>query len=159
MEDLERYLDDIVEPTIKDFEQNPTSVRHAFLACVATLHAVDYLAYPRKSAEVRKQFGRESSDFRLVDDVTQAFKHVVAGNRQKPRLIANDVISRPPALGDQVYWDLSRWDDHVGGVTLDRDRKIDLLEVVKHAAAFLREKTKAPMPDSALKPRDRRRSK
>jgi hypothetical protein len=31
MQDLIRYLKGIVEPTIKDFEQNPTSVRHAFL--------------------------------------------------------------------------------------------------------------------------------
>jgi hypothetical protein len=47
MEDLERYLKDIVEPTIKDFKDNPASVRHAFLACVATFHAIDYQTYPR----------------------------------------------------------------------------------------------------------------
>jgi hypothetical protein len=42
-QNAKRYLDDIVEPTITDFENNPTSVRHAFLACVATFHTVDYI--------------------------------------------------------------------------------------------------------------------
>jgi hypothetical protein len=45
MEDLESYLDAIAEPTIKDFEDNPTSVRHAFLACVEVFHGIDYSAY------------------------------------------------------------------------------------------------------------------
>ncbi len=45
MEDLERYLKTVVDPTIDDFKKNPASVRHAFLACVATFHAIDYLAY------------------------------------------------------------------------------------------------------------------
>jgi hypothetical protein len=44
VENLERYVDEIVAPTINDFEENPTSVRHAFLGCVATFHAIDYLA-------------------------------------------------------------------------------------------------------------------
>jgi hypothetical protein len=50
MEDLKSYLDAIAEPTIKDFENNPTSVRHAFLACVAVFHGIDYLAYPRRQS-------------------------------------------------------------------------------------------------------------
>jgi hypothetical protein len=56
MEDLERYLDEIAEP-IKDFEAHPTSVRHAFLACVVVFHGIDYLAYPRmRPSTLRQQF-------------------------------------------------------------------------------------------------------
>jgi hypothetical protein len=40
---------------------------------------------------------------------------------------------------DVATWDLSRWDDPIGGVTLDNDRNVDLLDVVKRAVAFLRE--------------------
>lgn len=138
MEDLERYLDDVVDPTISDFEQNPTSVRHAFLACVATYHGVDYLAHPRKGVGIRQRFRTESRDFALVDDVAHAFKHVVVGERSKPRLTAREVISRPPAHWGVAVWDLSRWDDEVGGVTLDRDRDVDLLDVVRRATVFLR---------------------
>src|SRR5689334_10244272 len=45
MEDLEHYLAAFVRPTIADFERNPTSLRHAFIACVVTFHSVDYLAH------------------------------------------------------------------------------------------------------------------
>ncbi len=40
--DIDRYFEQIVDPTIKDFEANPTSVRHAFLAAVAVFHTIDY---------------------------------------------------------------------------------------------------------------------
>jgi hypothetical protein len=141
VEDLERYLNEIVEPTIKDLEINRTSVRHTFLACVVVFHAVDYLAYPKRSRTLRLKFNQESRAFAVVDDMAHAFKHVVAGNPANPDLTAADVISRPPAaFWDVMAWDLSRWDDPVGGVTLDKDRNVDLYEVVVEAAAFLRRK-------------------
>ena len=146
MDDLERYLDEFVDPTISDFEQNPTSVRHAFLACVATFHAIDYLAYPRKGRTVRQQFQEASPDFARVDEVAHAFKHVAAGDRGNPKLKAHEVISRPPAFFGVAVFDLSRFDDTIGGVTLGRDRDIDLLEVVKRAAAFLRQQLEASPP-------------
>jgi hypothetical protein len=115
VEDLEQYLDQIVEPTITDFEQHPTSVRHAFLACVATFHAVDYLAYPRKSRTLRQKFANDSGDFRIVDDVAHAFKHVVVGDRMDPRLSANEIIHRPSAGVGEFTVGLSRVGDPDGG--------------------------------------------
>ena len=44
-DDLTRYLDEIVDPTIIDLENNRTSVRHTFLACVAVFHAIDRLSW------------------------------------------------------------------------------------------------------------------
>jgi hypothetical protein len=143
VEDLERYLDEIVEPTIKDLEANRTSVRHTFLACVVVFHAVDHLAYPKRSRALREQFNQESRAFAVVDDIAHAFKHVVAGNPGNPDLTASEVISRPAAFWGVMAWDLSRWDDPVGGVTLDKDRNVDLYEVVVEAATFLRRKLKA----------------
>jgi hypothetical protein len=35
MEDLERYVLDFANPAIEDFANNPGSVRHGFMACVA----------------------------------------------------------------------------------------------------------------------------
>jgi hypothetical protein len=140
MEDVVRYLEEFVDPTIKDFEQNPTSVRHAFIACVVTYHAVDYLAHPKKPQTLRRRFNKESKAFELVDDVAHAFKHVQAGNPSAPDLAVNDVISRPPAFWGVAVWDLSRWDDPAGGVTVDKNRTIDLLNTVRHAADFLRSK-------------------
>jgi hypothetical protein len=137
MEDLERYLNEIVEPTIKDFEADPTSVRRAFLACVVVFHGIDYLAYPRKRpSTLRQQFNRKSS----------AFATVVTGNRKKPKLKADEVISRPPAAWDKAEWNASHWDDPAGGVTIGSDRSVDLLEVVKAARDFLRAKTRRSVP-------------
>ena len=136
--DARSYIDEIVGPTIKDFEQNPTSRRHAFLACVAVFHTIDYIAYPKSSANQRKKFGSESTDFKLVDHVAHAFKHVQNG---KPQGTTNtDIISRPPAFWNQMMWDLSRWDDPTGGVTLNTDRDVDLLDAVKRASSFLHNK-------------------
>ena len=144
MEDLERYLNEIVEPTIKDLEANRTSVRHTFLACVVVFHAVDYLAFPKHSRTLREQFNRESRAFAIVDEIAHAFKHVVTGNRANPDLAASEVISRPPSYWGVATWDLSRWDDPVGGVTLDKDREVDVYDTVAEATAFLRGKLYAP---------------
>jgi hypothetical protein len=141
VEDFDRYLDEIVVPTIQDFAEHPTSVRHAFLACVATCHSVDYLAYPEDPRTLRQKFSHQSPEFAIVDDVAHAFKHVIVGRRDEPRLKAKEVISRPPGILDVSFvLDLSRLDDPVGGVTFDSNREIDLLDAVKGAAEFLRSK-------------------
>jgi hypothetical protein len=64
----ERYFKQIVEPTIADFEANPTSVRHAFLAALAVFHSIDYLA-PGRSAGLRTAFRKQSADFAIVDRI------------------------------------------------------------------------------------------
>jgi hypothetical protein len=142
MADLVCYLDEVVEPTVRDLQANPTSVRHAFLACVVVFHAVDYRAYPKKARVTREKYGQASPDFALVDQVAHAFKHVVTRRRSTRRNV-KDVISRPPAYFGAAVWGLSRWDDRIGGVTLDSDRSVDLLDVVKRAVAFLRQQTSA----------------
>ncbi len=137
MEDFERYLNEIVDPTIKDLEDNPTSVRHAFLACVVTFHAIDYLAHPRSSRGLRQEYRRRSKDFETVDQVAHAFKHVVTGGNGKKHLRAADVIRRPPARIGEMVIGLSKLGDSCGGVTIKKDINCDLLAVVKRAQQFL----------------------
>ncbi len=98
MEDFVGYLDQIVEPTVAEFEAHPTSTRHAFLACVATCHADDYLAYPEGPRTIRQKFAAQSRDFNIVDDIGHAFKHVVVGNRIAPRLKAAVSSTSPRSL-------------------------------------------------------------
>jgi hypothetical protein len=123
-----------------DLEENRTSVRHMFLACVAVFHAVDHLAHPDHARTLRQQFNEQSRAFAIVDDVAHAFKHVKSGNPANPDLTYDGVISRPAAYWDIADFDLTQWDDPHGGVTLDKDRDVDLYEVVKEAVAFLRSK-------------------
>jgi hypothetical protein len=139
MDDMLGYLVEFVEPAIKDFEEHPISRRHAFQACVAAFHAVDYLAYPRRrSAALRQEFGRRSPDFRIVDQVAHSFKHVISGDRANPDLKMGDVIPRPPAFCGVMVVGLSRLGDTCGGVTLNGDHAVDLLGTVKRAVTFLR---------------------
>lgn len=53
MQDFERYLYQIVGPTVEDFRREQSSVRIGFLTCVAIDHAVDYLAFPSDPSQVR----------------------------------------------------------------------------------------------------------
>jgi hypothetical protein len=41
--DAKQFADEIVDPTIAEFERKPSSRRRAFLACAATFHLIDYL--------------------------------------------------------------------------------------------------------------------
>jgi hypothetical protein len=53
---------------------------------------------------------------------------------------AGQVIERPPAFWAQMVWDLSRWEDTTGGVTIAGEHQRDLLAAVKKAAEILRTK-------------------
>jgi hypothetical protein len=138
--EIGRYFELIVDPTIADFEAHPTSIRHAFLASVAVFHSIDYLF--ENSHAKRGELCRQSPDFANVDRIAHAFKHVETGNendRFRPPLTAEGVISRPPFYYNvSGAFGLSRWNDGVGGVTLDNDRVQDVLSIVKGAAAFIR---------------------
>jgi hypothetical protein len=138
MEDLDRYLEEIVNPTVQDFVEHPTSVRHAFLACAVTFHAVDYRAHPRAPQTLRQQWRSRSEAFRRVDEVAHAFKHVATHRQNQARLVARAIISRPPAVAGVMECGLSLIGDVTGAVTLQEDTTINLLEVVHDAVRFLR---------------------
>jgi len=149
MEDMLRYLDEIVEPTVRDFDEHPTSRRHAFLACVATFHAIDYLAYPSKrSSSLRQRFGKQSPEFRIIDQVAHAFKHVISGNRANPDLRMGDVIPRPPAFSGVMVAGLSFLGDRKGGVTIFGQHSVDLRWALRQAIVFLRSRAVVEGPSA-----------
>jgi hypothetical protein len=142
MEDMIAYIDDIVEPTIAEFEAEPTSVRRAFLACVVTFLVIDYLFYSNNSsAAKRNEFRKKSESFAIVDRVAHAFKHVITGNPLHPQnkpLSAKEIISRPPGFAGVAFAGLSCVGDLLGGVTLADQRGVDILTEMKNAVRFLR---------------------
>jgi hypothetical protein len=134
MEDLERYLDEFVAPTIADFQRLPASVRHGFVACVVLFHSVDYRVYPKSSTGVRQKWRRRSADFALVDKVAHAFKHVATPSPSHPQLLAENVRGRPPSIPGQMVPGLSLIGDPVGAVIVEGQ---NLLQVVQRAVQFL----------------------
>jgi hypothetical protein len=134
-----QYDTEIVQPTIADLESNPRSRRHAL--CVATFHMIDYVTHPASPAQRRGAYCLESPEFALIDRVAHAAKHVEHPlSPTRPPLAAGQVIERPPVFWGQMVWDLSRWDDMTGGVTIAGEHQLDLLAAVKKAAEFLRTK-------------------
>lgn len=155
MEDFERYLGEIIKPTVDDFRQQPSSVRLGFLACVAIDHSVDYLAFPRdltrwdgnehreKRRNLRKQFRDESMAFRLASEAANAFKHVKTTSERG--LEVAEVYERPPALAGEMMVGLSMVGDATGAVVIDDH---NLLRVVTEALRFLHSK----LPGGGIKP-------
>jgi hypothetical protein len=84
MEDVQHYLDEIVEPTVEEFRRNPFSARHAFLACVATYHAIDRATYPKSASNLRREWSKKSLEFTIVDMVAHHFKHVKSDIEKAP---------------------------------------------------------------------------
>lgn len=76
MINLSTYLELIVDPTYEEFKRDPTP-RRAFLMCVAIYHAIDRVAWQRKtSVATLRQEWRTKLEFQLVDIVAHHFKHV-----------------------------------------------------------------------------------
>jgi hypothetical protein len=146
MTDAQKHFDEFVIPTVRDFEKAPASRRHAFLACVAVFHAVDYLAAqpgsPKKQ-NLRNQLRTENADFVIVDRVAHAFKHMKSGhegsNQNKP-LHVQAVFFRPPSFLGVMVLGISYLGDTRGGVEIWNERGRDLVGVVKRAAEFIRTK-------------------
>lgn len=76
MDNLSEYLTLIVDPTFSEYERNPHSARHAFLACVAIFHSIDRVRFPKSSGNLRKQWREQSVDFLIVDMFAHRLKHV-----------------------------------------------------------------------------------
>jgi hypothetical protein len=148
---LRRYIETMVNPTIEDFEANPQSVRLAFLTCVVVFHCVDYVSRPRKPGNLRETFRRKSHAFAAADRIAHAFKHVTSDGQE--RLGAEEIISRPPlAYGVSGAYGLSRYGDGVGGVTLCREREMDILRVVKRVRDFVRDYSASSLGNGVRNP-------
>src|SRR5258708_32019503 len=85
---LTQYLELIVEPTFDEFRRNANSSRHAYLACVATYHAIDRVTYPEDPAELRKEW-RKSLPFLIVDMIAHHVKHAESSDEIGPTLDGN----------------------------------------------------------------------
>ena len=101
MRELKAYLDIIVDPTVRDFTHNPTSVRHCFLACLTVSHCVDRVAGAdiKKTHELRELWKRESNEFYLVQICANHLKHGEIKAIQEARKEAPDTLNLYHALG------------------------------------------------------------
>jgi hypothetical protein len=124
--DLAQYMELIVEPTFEEYKRNTTSVRHAYLACLVSYHAVDRAAY--EAGPLAEQWRLESQDFMLIEEVAQHFKHGRRRWVKKAKAENPDALLVTHLLG--LEGDLKGLETH------------SLFFLVRDAVAFLRQKAK-----------------
>jgi glyoxylase-like metal-dependent hydrolase (beta-lactamase superfamily II) len=96
VDDLAEYLADIMDSTIKDFEEHPTSKRRAFLACVTVFHAI--LADPRNEWTLADRYATDEMLDRLPERWS-AERYRIHSAPAKRLLADHDVVD----LGDRHF--------------------------------------------------------
>ena len=116
---------DILQPTIKDLAQNHTSKRHAFLACVATYHMIDYLLGKRRKAVLRGEYRLQSAAFAAIDRIANGRAEGQSGRARLPSR-----VGETPADSDAF----AKGEASLAG------EGTDILALVNKAADFLAKK-------------------
>ena len=132
---LKQYIECIVEPTFRDFEHEPGSMRHAYLACVAAYHAIDWAAYPKKPGTLRKEWRCQSFEFIIVDMITHKLKHVISDDEKAPTPQGHIPMTWL-VFGSEVY---NTRLFNAGGIDLH-----NLYFVIRDLIKFLRQQAGAP---------------
>jgi len=131
MNDLRSYVKLIVEPTLDDFEQNPRSIRHSYLAAACLFHCVDRAARMRgkKPAVIRQEWRRKSEAFARVDVMAHDFKHVQATHRMQ----LAPLVARAPSLLGSFAFNTTALNDSGQTIALAR-----LITIFEQALDFIR---------------------
>jgi len=130
-----QFMDEIVTPTLREFRDERRSRRRAYLACIAVFHLNDHL---KKAGEkrienaMRKECGIA---FDVVRGVCNGTKHLETDGSHPVAFRAGDDTERPPMIWGEAVWDVSRWDEGVGGREVAHEGdKHDLYDCVKAVA-------------------------
>ena len=101
------YYTNVVKPTVEEFLDKRADVRRAFLACMATLHTVDYVMQnrepdPKAADKLVDEFKRDSlqqsSAFEVVAAFALASKHCRLTRGERPTFILETYVVKPGAV-------------------------------------------------------------
>ncbi|MEJ2631512.1 MAG: hypothetical protein P8011_08820 [Acidihalobacter sp.] len=126
LETFNGYMTNIVEPTFMDYHVHPSSTRLAFLACVAVYHSID--RFERHPGNLRKEWGKKSLMFLMVDMIAHHFKHVQSNQERHKETPPNTIPLRYLVFND--------------GVTIPNSLAVDhhnLYFVIRDAITFVKE--------------------
>jgi hypothetical protein len=134
----EEYMREILGPTIKDLFQNRASKRHAFLACVATYHTIDYLCGKRRKAVLRGEYRAQSAAFAAVDRIA----HGRADAQPGPKRSALRVAETPDSAA--AFAEANAGINALGDARAAKppSEGADILAIVNEAADFLAKKAR-----------------
>lgn len=115
------YLNEIVVPTLQEFEHNRLSRRHAYLACIAIYHIKDHLkAAGEKDIEATMR-ASGSQAFDLVRSICNGSKHFSTDGSHEIQFRAGTDYGRPPAFAGVMVCGLSYFGDTKGGREVHHD--------------------------------------
>ena len=136
--DPEEYLSTMVRPTLREYAEDRSSVRRAFLACVVTFHTIDYIANGEKPAVLRSRVRKECPSFILIDRVAHAFKHASTGNLRDEvqPLKSKQVRSRSSAIFGQAVFGEAIFGDAHGGVIIPGAMHTELYDELQKVISY-----------------------
>jgi hypothetical protein len=110
------YVNEIVEPTIKEFRDEPRSRRRAYLACIVTFQIKEHLVRAGENkSDVHAKMKQSCRDaFELVRSICNGSKHVETDKSHLFPFRAGSDWDRPPARCGVAQAGLSRVGDATG---------------------------------------------
>src|SRR5262245_48634145 len=129
------YATTIVIPTISEFQANRRDPRCAYLACMATYHLYDHLkAAGHRDAWAKMRTARPT-EFEVLQAVCNGTKHS-RDTKTSIGFAPGDERDRRPAIWGEAIWDVSRFDDEIGGLEIQHNGKyLDLFDCVMAVVA------------------------
>ncbi|MFO1173211.1 MAG: hypothetical protein U1E49_19870 [Hyphomicrobiaceae bacterium] len=113
-----QYFNEIALPTVQEFKKDRQSRRHAYLACIAVFHVMNYLAEARSEKKAKTVQDIVKADlgesFHVVRVVCNSAKHLRLDDKHEIEFRSGDDWSRPAARAGQAIAGLSRIGDQNG---------------------------------------------
>jgi hypothetical protein len=101
------YFHDLIEPTLAEFEAEPTNIRRGYSACLFTYHFADAAAAHtgRKQFEIVKELAKIAPVYEVVQGIANMAKHIeLTRGKVQPR-IADTHTGSEAAFTDGTFWD------------------------------------------------------
>lgn len=115
------YLEEIVLPTIDEFQADGSSRRKAYLACIVTFHLKDYLMKDNSSGVEKAITGRAQAAFEVVSAVANGAKHSVSGRQGQLKFVAGTDFYWYPHRIETLPSGISVLGDIEGGIMIAAD--------------------------------------
>jgi hypothetical protein len=115
------YLEEIVLPTIDEFQADGSSRRKAYLACIVTIHLKDYLTKDNARNVEKTVRNRAEAAFDVVSAVANGAKHSISGRGGQIRFHAGSDFYWPSHSVQTLPSGVSLFGDSEGGTMIPAD--------------------------------------
>jgi hypothetical protein len=134
------YFDEVIAPTYREFQSDPTNVRRAMLACVVAYHIVDVIAvvHDELPSKWYNEFQSRCREFEVIKAIALVTKHIEPEQQGFQGLSPSNLsVGHGAAFSDGSYYsDGSSHSDATDVVVLS-DGKSRMNDVAHSLAAVI----------------------